>query len=80
MPADTNLESVRRKLAHDLYYARHMTPWLDVRIMLGTALNLLGIPADLTRALLRLPGGEAVENAYETRSAETLALPQVQPT
>src|SRR5438034_8663538 len=29
LPADCDLESVRRKLAYDLYYIESMGPWLD---------------------------------------------------
>jgi lipopolysaccharide/colanic/teichoic acid biosynthesis glycosyltransferase len=33
LPPDTDLDSVRRKLAYDLYYIRHLGPWLDLRII-----------------------------------------------
>ena len=32
LPADTDLDSVRRKLAYDLYYIRHLNGWLDLRL------------------------------------------------
>ena len=41
---DTDLESVRRKLTYDLYYVDHMSPWLDIRLVMGTALKCLGVP------------------------------------
>jgi lipopolysaccharide/colanic/teichoic acid biosynthesis glycosyltransferase len=40
---DTDLESVRRKLVFDMHYVRHLSFWLDVRIMLATVLHLLGV-------------------------------------
>jgi lipopolysaccharide/colanic/teichoic acid biosynthesis glycosyltransferase len=61
LPADTDLESVRRKLVYDLYYVRHASLWLDLRIMLCTGGRLLGIPFPVSARLLGLPGGEAVE-------------------
>lgn len=33
---DTDLESVRKKLIHDLYYVRNVNPWLDFRILVFT--------------------------------------------
>src|SRR5579863_2206966 len=36
LPPDTDLESVRRKLAYDLYYVRNVNAWLDLRILLLT--------------------------------------------
>ena len=53
LPPDTDHESVRRKLVYDLYYVEHQSAWLDLRIMAGTALYLLGIPR---LALARLLG------------------------
>jgi lipopolysaccharide/colanic/teichoic acid biosynthesis glycosyltransferase len=61
LPADTDLESVRRKLLYDLYYVRHAGLWLDLRIMLCTGGRLLGIPFAVSARLLGLPGGDTVE-------------------
>jgi lipopolysaccharide/colanic/teichoic acid biosynthesis glycosyltransferase len=61
---DTDIESVRRKLACDLYYIRRIDAWLDLRIIMGTALGILGIPGKLTCWLLRIPRGEVVEATY----------------
>jgi lipopolysaccharide/colanic/teichoic acid biosynthesis glycosyltransferase len=67
LPPDSDLVSVRRKLAHDLYYIRAQSFWLDAKILLGTLLYLLRTPVNVLRRLLRLPGGEPVEIAYEER-------------
>src|SRR5262249_19201355 len=40
LPADTDLASVRRKLAFDLYYVRHQNPWLDLKLIGCTALKM----------------------------------------
>lgn len=66
LPPDTDLESVRRKLAHDFCYVENAGFWLDLRILIGTFFHVFGLSGTITRWLLRLPGGEAVENAYAT--------------
>lgn len=63
LPPDSDLTSVRRKLAHDLYYIRHLTPWLDLRLLLCTALYALGLPFGVAGTLLGIPDGAAVEEA-----------------
>jgi lipopolysaccharide/colanic/teichoic acid biosynthesis glycosyltransferase len=44
LPPDTDLASVRQKLCVDLYYVRHLGPWLDLRILGCTALKVFGVP------------------------------------
>jgi len=75
LPPDTDLGSVRRKLAHDLYYLRTLGPWLDLRIVLATGCRFIGIP--WSRRFLLLPGGAKVESAYQSVTA--LPLPELQP-
>jgi hypothetical protein len=36
LPPDTDLDSVRRKLLHALYYVGYLNPWLDLRILVLT--------------------------------------------
>ncbi|MCI0458957.1 MAG: sugar transferase [Gemmataceae bacterium] len=88
LPPDVDVTSVRRKLAHDLYYAEHMGFWLDLRILLSTALKFVGVPWGVSRTLLRVPGGKPVERAYERSvapepgsadSLPALASPELQP-
>jgi len=55
---DTDLNSVRRKLAYDLHYVEHVSFWLDLRILICTAFKTMGDPAGLSR---RFPLGAAVE-------------------
>jgi lipopolysaccharide/colanic/teichoic acid biosynthesis glycosyltransferase len=70
LPADTDLASVRRKLACDLYYVRAQGFWLDFRILLSTGAYLLGIPFHWTRRLLALPGQGSVAEPFQAKSAE----------
>jgi lipopolysaccharide/colanic/teichoic acid biosynthesis glycosyltransferase len=77
LPPDTDLASVRRKLAYDLFYIRTLWFRTDVKIYLGTVVYLAGIPVSFMRRVLRVPGGHYVELAYE-RLVEQ-AAPQVRP-
>jgi lipopolysaccharide/colanic/teichoic acid biosynthesis glycosyltransferase len=61
LPPDTDLESVRRKLACDLFYLRARGPWLDLRILAGTVARLLGVPPAVSRRLLAIPAWDALE-------------------
>jgi lipopolysaccharide/colanic/teichoic acid biosynthesis glycosyltransferase len=62
LPADIDLEGVRRKLACDLYYVDNRTLWLDARILICTASKILGIPFAIPRTLLRMPTGTDVDS------------------
>ncbi len=66
LPADQDLAGVRRKLVYDLYYIQHLSPWLDLRILLCTLPYALGIPFRFSRRLLRIPSGEVVERTRQT--------------
>jgi lipopolysaccharide/colanic/teichoic acid biosynthesis glycosyltransferase len=78
LPPDTDLNSVRAKLAHDLYYLERSGLWLDFRILLATAAKLLGIPVNVTCTVLALPGGKSVEQRYEQVADERAGLPELQ--
>jgi lipopolysaccharide/colanic/teichoic acid biosynthesis glycosyltransferase len=75
LPPDTDLESVRCKLASDLYYIKHFSLWLDLRIMIGTAMGASGLPFSVARELLRIPSIEVVRKAYDSGSGEMEVLP-----
>jgi lipopolysaccharide/colanic/teichoic acid biosynthesis glycosyltransferase len=57
MPADSDLHTVRQKLAHDLKYIERIGPSLDLRIALSTVLHLFGQAA--IQGSLRLVRGYA---------------------
>ena len=65
LPPDTDLDSVRRKLACDLYYVQHVSFWLDLRLILTTAFYLLNLSTTWPCRVLRIPGGEPVQQAYQ---------------
>ena len=79
LPPDTNLESVRRKLAYDLYYIAYMSLWLDLPILFNTACKVVGIPFEYSRKVFLVPGGARVEEAYETAVVVNGVVPELQP-
>jgi len=52
---DTGLDSVRSKLNYDLCYVDGMSVWLDLRVIVATALKCAGVPFAWIRRLLWLP-------------------------
>lgn len=56
LPPDTDLNSVRVKLAHDLCYLEHVSFWLDCRLFVATVFHVLGLPYATTRLVFKLPG------------------------
>jgi lipopolysaccharide/colanic/teichoic acid biosynthesis glycosyltransferase len=80
LPPDTDLGSVRRKLAYDLYYVRQMSPLMDLRILVCTALKVLGVPFNFLSLLLWVPNNPSVESASKNEfQIKHRPLPQMQP-
>jgi lipopolysaccharide/colanic/teichoic acid biosynthesis glycosyltransferase len=71
--SDSGLDSVRRKLAYDLFYIHRLGPGMDLRVLGATALHVFGVPFALVRRLLRLPSGDAIEAAVRMTAAEAKA-------
>jgi lipopolysaccharide/colanic/teichoic acid biosynthesis glycosyltransferase len=69
LPADTDLDSVRRKLSYDLYYIQRQGPLLDMQVLLGTAAKVVGIPFSLSRKLFFLPTREVIEQSLKTQES-----------
>jgi lipopolysaccharide/colanic/teichoic acid biosynthesis glycosyltransferase len=82
LPADTDLASVRRKLAYDLYYIRHISLWLDARLIACTVVHCFGVPFHVLCRLFKMPRRDEVENAYKNRpkSGPALLIAELQPT
>lgn len=82
LPPDVDHESVRRKLAFDLYYVEHRGFWLDLRILAATALLSLGVQTPTRAWLLGLRPGRLAQVASGPRVAErpaAVAHPVPQP-
>jgi lipopolysaccharide/colanic/teichoic acid biosynthesis glycosyltransferase len=73
LPPDTDLESVRKKLSHDLYYIRHLSPWLDIKLLVCTAFYAAGVPFRVLSRLMGVPASSEIERA--TRELVPAAMP-----
>jgi lipopolysaccharide/colanic/teichoic acid biosynthesis glycosyltransferase len=61
LPPDTDLGSVRRKLAADLNYIERLSPWMDVKILACTGLYAAGMSTKWLARLLGLPDPATVQ-------------------
>ena len=64
LPADSDLASVRAKVAHDLYYIDHASAGTDLRVLLATGLKVFGASFAWIRRCFRLPSPATVEHHY----------------
>ncbi len=65
LPPDSDFDSSRRKLRHDLYYGSHVSPWLDCRITVSTCIHLLRSVLSHTLSLIQLPNCQSVEREVD---------------
>ena len=61
LPPDVDVHSVQQKVIYDLYYIRHLSFWLDVRLLIATPLQAIGMPCSMVRRVLLLPSIEKIE-------------------
>jgi lipopolysaccharide/colanic/teichoic acid biosynthesis glycosyltransferase len=66
LPADTDITSVKRKVAYDLYYVQHQGLLLDLRLLVATAFKPL-IGAKWLRRLFLLPSRKKVTVAFQNQ-------------
>lgn len=76
LPPDSDEADVWQKQAYDLYYIANMSPWLDFRILLATALKLICIPYSLLSVLLGMPREEEIYHYYLDGSEEIRETPE----
>jgi lipopolysaccharide/colanic/teichoic acid biosynthesis glycosyltransferase len=81
LPADEKLEDVRRKVVCDICYIQKMNPWLDLKILAGTALKIAGVSFQFNRRLLNLPGadGEEFGRSVDTANLHPVCMRSEQP-
>ena len=60
LPPDSDLNSVRRKLLHDLYYVRYVSPWLDFQVLVFTGWNFLRESCLMVWRLVAPPSADKV--------------------
>ncbi len=80
LPADSDIEGVRRKLAYDLYYIQHMGLLMDLKIVVRTALNFVWSLGNITVTTARLPREDVIEKLIpylldESAARETFVPP-----
>ena len=79
LPADTDLDSVRRKLAYDLYYIRTLNGWLDFRLIACTGLRMFGVPFHKLGRWFVLPNRASVKRAYTIHlESRPLVVPELE--
>lgn len=70
LPADTDLESVRIKLAYDLHYVRNVSFLMDLKICWATAFKMASVPFRWIRAVFAFPAQDRIEREYRTLAEE----------
>src|SRR5262249_18502331 len=70
LPADTTLETVRLKLAYDLWYVENQSLGLDLRILVATALKLCGVSFPVLRSVLGFPSRGVLTGAGDRTGQE----------
>jgi lipopolysaccharide/colanic/teichoic acid biosynthesis glycosyltransferase len=78
LPPDTDLNSVRRKLAYDLFYIRHLGLLLDLRLIVCTAFQMFAFPFHILRWLLRMPSQAEVEGPQSDEAFIAVSSPDLQ--
>jgi lipopolysaccharide/colanic/teichoic acid biosynthesis glycosyltransferase len=79
LPPDSDLESVRRKIAYDLYYVQHYTPRLDFQLLLATVLHVIQVPYAIVGKIVLLPTDRQIEAHYHRLSLFIASEPQAEP-
>jgi lipopolysaccharide/colanic/teichoic acid biosynthesis glycosyltransferase len=69
LPPDTDLGSVRAKLAYDLHYVRNLGIWFDVRIFGATSLKMIGVPYRGIRWVFAFPTRDTIDHEYSKLAA-----------
>ena len=74
LAADTDLESVRKKVAHDLYYVQQASLWMDTRILVATVFKVFGASFEFLRKTFFLPSSAVVQKHFRGLEQGTLAV------
>ncbi len=81
LPPDTDLDSVRIKLAYDLFYVRKHTFVMDFKVCWATAFHVVGIDFERIRRLFGFTGRHVIDADYKNlagdyqRKKQTLKAP-----
>jgi lipopolysaccharide/colanic/teichoic acid biosynthesis glycosyltransferase len=87
LPPDQDVESVRKKIVLDRCYVQNRTLWLDLRIMVGTVIYLMGFSYQMVRKVMWLPNPlaeqgltESIPSPHVVGPFKVFNLLQLQPT
>lgn len=72
LPADTGIDSVRRKLKYDRYYIENAGIWTDIALMVCTSVKLIGVPP---RPICWLFGVARVDDSETDDTSPDFELP-----
>jgi lipopolysaccharide/colanic/teichoic acid biosynthesis glycosyltransferase len=75
LPADTDVASVRGKVAYDLQYLWQASLWLDLRIMVATGFKVFGASFEFMQKWFALPPRSLVDRHYQGLQQGTPAGP-----
>jgi lipopolysaccharide/colanic/teichoic acid biosynthesis glycosyltransferase len=64
LPPDATLDCVRRKVVHDVYYVRHVSPFLDAKLLCLTAWRLFKELYRFALWCVTLPSPDEVERGF----------------
>jgi lipopolysaccharide/colanic/teichoic acid biosynthesis glycosyltransferase len=64
VPADTDITSVKHKVAYDLYYIENASLWFDLRLLAATLLKAAAVRPKWLRKLFFLPSRDVVADAF----------------
>jgi lipopolysaccharide/colanic/teichoic acid biosynthesis glycosyltransferase len=76
LSADINVDGVRRKLAHDLYYVRRLGPIIDLQLGLATVLYLAARVAKSSADLIIRAHGKRAERELSITTQASAPMPQ----
>jgi lipopolysaccharide/colanic/teichoic acid biosynthesis glycosyltransferase len=77
LPPDTDIESVRKKLALDRVYVHKRSLWLDLRIYVATVFYLGGMSFDTVGRWFALPSNLVDEKPMSASSEKPLSSPRL---
>lgn len=70
LPPDTDLDSVRIKLAYDICYVREVSFVLDLKLCWATAFKMVGIHFETLRNLFQFPSRDRIEGDYRNLAGD----------
>jgi lipopolysaccharide/colanic/teichoic acid biosynthesis glycosyltransferase len=76
VPADSDLESVRVKVAHDLFYIQNASLWMDLRILAATLFKVFGVSFSSLRQRFRMPAPGVIEDTYQELQSDIAPAPE----